>query len=63
MLNIASYGGGGMIYSPAESEGSPKSLQDDGKVEVMTVNSPAHLGASVLGLTSPTVVGQAENIR
>ncbi|KAJ3031710.1 hypothetical protein HDV00_008211 [Rhizophlyctis rosea] len=63
VLNIASYGGGGMIYSPAESEGSPKSMQDDGKVEVMTVNSPLHLGASVVGLASPRVYGQAESVR
>ncbi|KAJ3285220.1 hypothetical protein HK104_009590 [Borealophlyctis nickersoniae] len=63
VLNIASYGGGGQIYAPAESEGFEKSLYDDGKLEVLTVDSPLHLGASVVGLASPSVVGQAKMLR
>ncbi|TPX54935.1 diacylglycerol kinase (ATP) [Powellomyces hirtus] len=63
VLNIPSYGGGGKIYAAAEADGHPKSLYTDQKLEVLTVASPMHLGASVLGLSSPTVIGQAKEIR
>ncbi|KAJ3156766.1 hypothetical protein HDU86_003532 [Geranomyces michiganensis] len=62
-LNIPSYGGGGKIYAAAEAEGHPKSLYNDRKLEVLTVASPLHLGASVVGLSSPTVIGQAREVR
>ncbi|RKO88130.1 ATP-NAD kinase-like domain-containing protein [Blyttiomyces helicus] len=63
VLNIPSYGGGGRIYATAESEGHPLSRIDDGKLELMSVSSPLHLGASVVGLSSPSVVGQATRVR
>lgn len=53
VLNIPSYGGGGKIYAAAEAEGHPKSRFDDGKLEILGVASPLHLGASVVGLSSP----------
>ncbi|KAI8819655.1 ATP-NAD kinase-like domain-containing protein [Fimicolochytrium jonesii] len=63
VLNIPSYGGGGKIYATAEADGYPPSLLNDAKLEVLTVASPLHLGASVVGLSSPNVVGQAHHIR
>ncbi|KAJ3168443.1 hypothetical protein HDU87_000999 [Geranomyces variabilis] len=63
VLNIPSYGGGGKIYAAAEADGHPKSLYNDRKLEVLTVASPLHLGASVVGLSSPTVIGQAKEMR
>ncbi|KAJ3018419.1 hypothetical protein HKX48_002920 [Thoreauomyces humboldtii] len=63
VLNIPSYGGGGKIYAQAEADGHPPSLYTDRKLEVLSVASPLHLGASVVGLSSPTVLGQAGVIR
>ncbi|KAJ3080130.1 hypothetical protein HK102_003275, partial [Quaeritorhiza haematococci] len=57
LLNIASYAGGGRIHAAAEAEGCPPVRMDDGKVEVLEVASPLQLGASIVGLTSPRVLG------
>ncbi|KNC99895.1 uncharacterized protein SPPG_05267 [Spizellomyces punctatus DAOM BR117] len=63
ILNIPSYGGGGKIYAAAEAEGYPLSRFNDGKLEVLAVASPLHLGASVVGLSSPAVLGQAKSVK
>ncbi|KAJ3182466.1 hypothetical protein HDU85_002563 [Gaertneriomyces sp. JEL0708] len=63
ILNIPSYAGGGKIYSAAEADGHPPSRFDDEKLEVLAVVSPLHLGASVVGITSPGVLGHARTIR
>ncbi|KAI9097327.1 ATP-NAD kinase-like domain-containing protein [Phlyctochytrium arcticum] len=62
VLNIPSYGGGGKIYAQAEAEGQPPCRFSDGQLEVLAVASPLHLGASVVGLASPAVIGQAKKI-
>ncbi|TPX34818.1 diacylglycerol kinase (ATP) [Synchytrium microbalum] len=63
ILNISSYGGGCQIYKPLEAFGAPSQLSDDGQFEALGVGGPFHMGASIAGLSSPEMLGQASVAR
>ncbi|KAI9206834.1 ATP-NAD kinase-like domain-containing protein [Polychytrium aggregatum] len=58
LLNIPSYAGGARIYEAAELQGYPPCRMDDGFLEVIAVSGPLHMGASIVGLSSPAVLGR-----
>jgi hypothetical protein len=63
LLNIPSYGGGAPIYNTLERDGYPPCVTNDGQLEVLGAFNSVHMGACIVGLATPRVIGQAHQVR